>query len=268
VTAINTIITSRDNPNVKLLAGLLARKKDRDEAGLFVAEGLRLCLDALRSGVKIRVLYITERAYERYPECVRLQETAEKMFWLSEDLADRISDATSSQGIFMVTEQLDNSQSAVTMKSGGHYLLLDGIRDPGNLGTILRSADALGVDGVLLSDCCDLYAPKVIRGSMGGLFRLPVAVTPDLGPSVKSLRDLGVPVYAAALEDNALEAGKVDFSGGAAILIGNEANGLSPELIRLCTASLIIPMAEGANSLNAAMAAVILLWEMKRPARD
>jgi TrmH family RNA methyltransferase len=258
------VITSRDNPGVKRLAALLGGKKERSETGLFVAEGLRLSLDALRSGAKIRALYLTERAEERYPECARLRNAAEKMFWLSEGLAERISDVSSCQGIFMVTEQLDNRVSAVTMKNGGHYLLLEGIRDPGNLGAILRTADALGVDGVLLGDCCDLYAPKVVRGSMGGLFRLPIAVWPELSAAVDALKAVGVPVYAAALADHALEAGQVGFSGGGAILIGNEARGLSPELIKACTASLIIPMAEGANSLNAAVAAAILLWEMRR----
>jgi TrmH family RNA methyltransferase len=258
------IITSRDNVGVKHLAALLSSKKERDETGLFACEGLRLSLDALRSGAEISALYLTEKAEERYPECSRLRDAAGKVFWLSENLAERVSDVGTSQGIFLVTKQLDNRESAVTIKNGGHYLLLDGIRDPGNLGTILRTADALGVDGVMLSDCCDLYSPKVVRGSMGGLFRLPVAIWSGLAPVILSLKECGIPVYAAALEDHALEAGKVDYTGGGAVLIGNEARGLSTDLINVCTASLIIPMGVGANSLNAAVAAAILLWEMKR----
>lgn len=258
-------ITSRDNPQVKLAAALLARRKEREETGLFVAEGLRLCLDAADSGVAIRTLLLTPEASERYPETDRLRRAAGRTLIISGALAERIADTRSPQGVFAICEKLDIRRCAVTIKGSGHYLLLENIQDPGNLGAMLRTADALGIDGVFLGGgCADLYSPKVLRGSMGGIFRVPFSAADSLLPVIARLREAGVPVYAAALEETALTAGKVDFSRGGAVLVGNEGSGLPEELIAACTAGLMIPMAGGANSLNAAVAAAILLWEMKR----
>lgn len=258
------IITSRDNPQVRLFVSLAARKKERDRTGLFAAEGLRLCLDAADSGVAMPALLLTPEAAERYPETERLRKHAARTLLISLALARRIADTNSTQGVFAVCEKLDNGQCAVKIRSGGFYLLADSLQDPGNLGTILRTAEAMGIDGVFLSGCPDPYAPKMLRGAMGGIFRLPVAVRDNLTVEIAQLRKAGVPVYAAALTENTIPAGQADFSGGGAVLVGNEGNGLPAELIAACTAGIKIPMAEGANSLNAAMAAGILMWEMRR----
>ena len=258
------MITSRDNPQVKLLVSLAERKKERDRTGCFAAEGLRLCLDAVRSGVVMPTLLLTNEAAERYPETAELMEYAGRTVFISHALAQRIADTNNTQGIFAICEKLDNGRCAVKIKSGGLYLLAHALQDPGNLGTILRTAEAMGIDGVILDGCPDPYAPKMLRGAMGGIFRLPVAVTDDITAEIALLRKAGVPVYAAALTDKARPAGQVDFSGGGAVLIGNEGNGLPEELIGACNDGILIPMARGANSLNAAMAAGILMWEMRR----
>lgn len=259
------IITSKDNAQVKLAAALLARKKERDKTGCFVAEGLRLCTDAVQSGVTVRTLLLTVRAGEKYPEAALLQQAAVRTVWISEELADKIGETKTPQGVFAICEKLDNARSAVTINSGGYYLLLAFLQDPGNLGAILRTADAMGMDGVFLGEnCADLYSPKVLRGSMGGLFRLPISVGGDPAGDMAALQKAGVPVYAAALVPDALAAAKVDFSRGGAVLIGNEGNGLPPPLLKAATAAICLPMAQGANSLNAAMAAGMFMWEMQR----
>lgn len=258
------LITSRENQSVKELTGLLTQKKKRDSRRLFVLEGARLCLDALESGVTIRAVYITPQSLELYRDLGDLVDGRCKVVWLHEDLARKISDTKSPQGVFCICERLDNPGFADKIKGNGKYLILDGLQDPGNLGTILRTAQALGVDGAFLCGCPDVYSPKVLRSAMGGLFRLPFAVEDAAAAVVARLQKQGVPVYAAALTPHAASPGQLDLSGGCCVLIGNEGAGLSPEVIRACTGSVMIPMADDANSLNAAAAAAILLWEMTK----
>jgi len=257
-------IRSRDNTYVKELAGLLGSRKNRDRAGLFALEGLRLCLDAAGSGLPVKQLFLTPRAAARWPETEELVRAAERTLWITEELAGRIADTKSTQGIFCICPKLDNQKCAVTIKGSGKYLLLHQLQDPGNLGTILRAAQAMGVDGVFADGCPDLYAPKVLRASMGSLFRLPVSDRDAAEAVIARLEAAGVPVYAAALAPGARPVDEADLSGGCAVLIGNEGDGLPDGLIRACAAAVVIPMAPGADSLNAASAAAILLWEMTR----
>lgn len=266
------IITSKDNPQIRLAAALLSGKKSRDEQNLFVIEGWRLCADAARSGVRIRQLLITQplQAHGAAQSDVALvMEKAQVVVQISGPAAARLSDTQSPQGVVAICEKLDNRQCAVTIKRSGHFLLLEAIQDPGNLGAALRTADAMAIDGVFLGPgCADLYSPKVLRASMGGLFRLPVRQVPDLVAAAIELRETGAAVWAAALHPQAQRAGEVDFSHGGAVAIGNEGAGLSDTMLAACTGSIYIPMAQGANSLNAAVAAGILLWEMRRQKLD
>lgn len=256
-------VTSKDNPQVKLLRGLLQSKKAREEAGSFAVEGARLAADAAGSGVRIRTLLLTEAAADSQYAQTALA-VAERVVWLEEHLAARLGDTRTPQGIFAVCQTLDKGRSAVTIKNGGQYLLLSSVRDPGNLGSALRSAEAFGVDGVLVSpDCADLYSPKVIRASMGGLFRLSVEEA-DLGEAIARLRKASTPVYGAALTDRAVPVGDVDFGEGGAVVIGNEGAGIPEEILAACDGEIIIPMTGGAESLSAPIAAAILLWEMQR----
>lgn len=260
-----TVVTSRDNTQVKLLFALLQRKKDRDKTGLFVCEGLRLCSDALHSGVPITLLVLTPQAEKRYPQTAQLRAAAAQTMLVSEDLAAKIGDTQTPQGVFAVCEKLDIHHCAAKINEGGHFLLLEHMQDPGNLGAILRTADALQIDAVFLSKgCSDLYSPKVLRGSMGGLFRLSIMENQDLSEQATNLQQAGIPVYAAALTAQAALAGSVDFSRGGAIVIGNEGAGISDTLHATCTGSIRIPMGEKSNSLNASIAAGILMWEMRR----
>ena len=146
----------------------------------------------------------------------------------------------------------------------GWYLLLHQVRDPGNLGGILRTAATLGISAAFLCECAELYSPKVLRASMGGIFRLPVVTVDDMAGQIQTLRRLSVEVYAAAIRQGACNPGCLSGQGGKAVLIGNEGTGLPDELIQACDSCVAIPMKGGSESLNAAMAAGILMWEMLR----
>lgn len=258
-------ITSRDNRHIKELAALLAWKKQRDASGLFAAEGLRLCMDAARSGIRLRAVFLTGEALERYPEAAGLAGAAERAYRISGELAARISDTKTPQGVFCIAPKLDNGPGAVKIRRSGHYLLAASLQDPGNLGSIIRTAQALGLDGLLLDGGCpDLYGPKVLRASMGGVFRLPILLCGGARDGIRLLRREGVPVWAAALGRDARSAAGTDFSAGAAVVIGNEGSGLPDEVIACCDGCVKIPMTPGTQSLGAAMAAGILLWEMGR----
>lgn len=258
------LITSRENAAVRELAGLLAHKKLRDAAGLFALEGARLCIDAAESGLALRTLYLTRQAAARYPALRPLADQAARVVWLHEDLAARIGETRTPQGVFCICRKLDNGECAVTIKANGKYVILSDLQDPGNLGTILRTAYALGIDGVFACGCPDLYAPKVLRAAMGGVFRQRIAVCGDAAAVVSRLRERGVAVYAAALGADANPPQVLRRDESCAVLIGNEGGGLAAPLIAAAGALVAVPMVPGANSLNAASASAILIWEMVR----
>ncbi len=257
-------ITSRDNPQIKHLAALLSQKKHREQTGQFAIEGMRLCMDALQSGLGVSTLFLTPQAAQRYPALLEKAHTANGVVWISPQLADKVADTKTPQGVFAILNGKDTPPDAVKVSPQGRYLLLAGIQDPGNLGTLLRTAQALGIDGALLAQCPELYSPKVVRASMGAVWRIPVAVwdTPD--EMVAYVKECGVRTVAAALRQDAQPVREALLGEGCGLLIGNEGSGLPDALADACDQRIIIPMAGGADSLNAAGAAAILLWEMVR----
>ncbi len=255
------VVTSKDNKQLKHCTKLVSSKKARREEGLFVAEGQRLCEDAVRSGLCPVQTFILEDMVEK---CSSIIEASQQVFLITEELSAKISDTQTPQGVFCIFEALDNGDSVDTMK-WQRVLLLSSLQDPGNLGTIIRSAEAFGIDGLILSaDCPDLTAPKVIRSTMGGVFRMPIKVVDNMEAEISRLREDGFAVYATALSDKSLDITGLDLSGKVAAVIGNEGNGLTQQVIDACTAPVIIPMAGKAESLNAAIAASIVIWEMCR----
>ena len=256
------LIRSRENIYVRQLDSLLRYRKTREESGLFVLEGTRLCLDALLAGLRPRSVLLTPRALAKTPELTALTQAAPKTIWLEESLAGRISNTKTTQGVFALFEQPPPAKPEISPR--GRYLLLHMVRDPGNLGGILRTAAALGADAAFLCGCAEVYSPKTLRSSMGGVFRLPIAYTESICEQISSLRKAGVRVFAGALGEDARPPSCLGEPGGKAVLIGNEGDGLPEEVTSACTASVVIPMQGGTQSLNAAMAAGILLWEMLR----
>ena len=245
-------ITSRDNPQVKSVCALSVSGKKRRETGLFVCEGFTLLDEALRSGLAPRQVFCLEGQEGRLPplEC---PVTA-----VSGPVLQKLSDVPAPQGV-VFTLPLPKAPEAL---SGTRFLALDELRDPGNLGTVLRTADAFGLDGViLLGDCADPYSPKAVRSAMGSLFRVVLHhMDPqELGQAMKRL---DLPLYAAALDTDSRPVTQTELHR-ACVVVGNEAHGVSAAVKRLCRGSVIIPN-QNAESLNAGVAAGILMWEMSR----
>lgn len=272
------LITSRDNETVRQARRLLTDAKARRAANAFVIEGARLCEDAVRSGVAVETALVTARAGERYPDRVAaVCAAAGRTLEITESVAATLSDTETAQGVFCLCKALDNRRildkiesDALYTFNAGHWLALENVRDPGNLGTIIRTAEALGIDGLILSDgCCDVTSPKVLRGSMGGVFRLPLFTAASMPTAVKRLQEAGLCAYACVPVRDADTLSVVDapLSAGSVCLIGNEANGLTDDTIAVCRRRLTIPMAGRAESLNAAIAASLVMWEMARRAQ-
>lgn len=184
---------------------------------------------------------------------------------ISADIAVCISDTKSPQGLFLTAKTLDKTSETGKIEKGGRYLLLDGLQDPGNIGTMLRTCDAFGFSGVILSpDSADLYSPKTIRSAMGSLFRIP-AVRMPLPEAIWAMKARGYRVYAAVPDESAVPVTALSLGANTAVIIGNEGNGISDEVYRAADQKLYIPI-ENAESLNASAAAAVICWEMCRGA--
>ena len=244
------VITSRSNPLVKSILAL-RDKKARRERGEYIAEGIKQVREAVACGCKIScIVYAESFSGERFfPD---LAQT------VSDSVFEKLSEEVTPQGVLAVIKIPDTSVRAPQ----GRCLLLDGVSDPGNVGTMIRTADAMGLDGVVLSrECCDLYNMKTLRAAMGSLFRMPVLVT-DMEDFLHRYR--GQLTSYAAVVGEATPLTEVSFPGRSVILIGNEGNGLSAHQAACCDSRITIPMTGRAESLNAAMAATILMWELSR----
>lgn len=253
------IISSRKSDRVRFLRTLFRQKRMRDEHGMFAAEGDHLCGELSRSGLRIGVAAFTEKAAAKYPDTVKsLCERAEKTLVISEDIAEYISDTKTAQGLFAAAEKPE-----LPFPEGARRLVvLDGVQDAGNVGTVIRTAEAFGTDGVLLTNgCADAWSPKAVRASMGSVFRVPVRFYSDAENLRECLNEFTV--FGAMLDESAKRLGEVKFPEKTAIVIGSEGSGISPEVAAICDEKIYIPI-QGAESLNAAMAASVLLWELSK----
>lgn len=253
-------ITSRDNGNVKQVVSLISSSKKRRESGLFVLEGLRLSTDAYFSGYSFETLLLSETACLKNPEeADNLSSVSQKTFVLPDSLFAKISDTVNPQGFLAVCKI---SMTLSSLKKEGKYIALENLSDPSNLGAISRTAEAFGFDGIVLSaDSVDPYAPKSLRASMGALFRIPLMITEDI---VATAEKFGIKTYAAVISEKAERINEVSFDKGSMIIIGNEANGIRKETVNKSYKHITIPMSGKAESLNAATAASIIMWEMCR----
>lgn len=255
------LLISRNNETVKAAAAL-KNTSDRRERGLFLLEGARLCADAVRSGMSVVQAFFTQAALDKYTEeCVSLQQCAKRCYLISEAVADRLADTKNPQGVFCVCKTLDKMNNIDKIKYNGIYALTDGLQNPDNLGALARTAEALGADGLLLCGGCDLYSPKAMRASMGSLLRLDVFEETDSVALVRALQAKGMRVFASVVDSDAAAVQRVEKGEGCVVVIGNEGNGVSQEVIDAADERITIPMAGRAESLNAAAAAAILLWE-------
>lgn len=265
------IITSKSNPTVMRVRSL-TEKKYRDEYGLFRTDGVKLAAELFSHGIVPELVLFKEsskekilsRIGEEFPDCDAVV--------LSDAVFDRVSEEKSPEGIICEVKHLDNHGKIATINKDTLFfhvneriILLESVRDPGNLGTVIRSAAALGANSIIISsDCADIYNPKTVRASMGAIFGINVLTTEDLARTVTELRKAGRKVFAAALDRKAMALDRVRLEEGDCFVVGNEGHGLSQAVLDVCDAKVFIPISVGAESLNAAIAASILLWEQKR----
>ena len=258
------MIIGKNNEIIKDTSKLVKSSKYRKECGLFTAEGIRICCDGVLSGYTPEIFFFTEKSKEKYlSEYEKISAVSKKSIPVSQEVFEKISDTKSPQGFLCVYNVLDKCRIPYTINNQGNYLALENLQDPSNLGTILRTAEALGFDGVIMSgNCCDLYSPKVVRGSMGAVFRLPTYVPEQFTEYIREITAMGIKTYASTPR-NALCITDLNINGGV-MLIGNEGSGLSEETLNACSCRVSIPMRGRAESLNAAAAAALLMWEMIR----
>ena len=243
-------ITSRKNPLLQQVKKLLASRKDREAAGLYVSDGTKLLEEAAKYA-RLDTVILSDGVEAVVPENVRVVR-------VPGDVMESISPMRSPQGALFVCK-LPEKKPFVPQRG---MLLLDGIQDPGNLGTMLRTADALNVPVCLLEGCADPYSHKVVRSSMGAVFRTDV-VQATWEEVKKSCAEAGVPVAVTALSHRARDIRSADVSS-MAVVIGSEGQGVRKEILDSADAELIIPMNSRCESLNAAVAATIVMWQMQK----
>ena len=276
------IITSRQNQYVSL-AAKLQEKKHRESEKLLRFDGVKLYCEAVLRGVEIAFILLdatlaqTVDAKAKALYGLGLDATDARILTLSHDLFIKISDESAPEGIICVAKYIDKIHKIATIYSSredllqlaspdsGRILLCESLRDPGNVGTVVRTAFAFGIDWLVFSgDCADLYNPKTLRGAMGTLFSQKILRVDDLPAAVELLQSKGRRVYAAALDERARQLGSFAFGRADCAVIGNEGHGLSPRMLQACCEKVYIPMAGNAESLNASVAASVLMWEMTR----
>lgn len=244
-------ITSRKNPQLLRVKKLLASRSFREQEGRFVSDGTKLLAEAVRFCPGLETVILSDGVEAEVPEGAALIR-------VPEDVMASLSPMAAPQGALFVGKVPEQG----TFMPVPGMLLLDGIQDPGNVGTILRTADALGVPVALLEGCADPYSHKVIRASMGAVFRTP-PVSIVWAEAKAALDRAGIPVAATAMDDRA-ESLRESHPGALAVVIGSEGQGVRPEILRSAAKTLIIPMSPNCESLNAAVAASIVMWQMNK----
>lgn len=255
------MITSTSNGQMKKLVKLQRSSRMRQQQGAFVVEGIRMFREI--PPADIEKVYITDNWLERMPaswEEGREYELVDRnVFW-------EISDTQTPQGILAVVKQHRYDRESLLHREGQEVpciLLLENLQDPGNLGTILRTAEGAGVTGVMMSrDTVDVYNSKVVRATMGAIFRMPFRYEEDLEDAVAWLKEQGIACYAAHLQGSVFY--DCDYRKSSCFFIGNEGNGLTDSLTELADEKIRIPMAGQVESLNAATAATVLMYEAMR----
>ncbi len=247
------LITSRQNALMTHIRKLSSSRAYRRRTGEYLADGVKLLEEALKWNAPLKtVVFTADAALPPIPEGVRLVQ-------VPGDVMQSISPMEAPQGA-LFTVAMEETALPETLE-GRHYLVLDGLQDPGNVGTILRTADAFCCDGVfLVNACADAFNPKTVRATMGAIFRRAVyeCSVEEMAALVQSS---ALPLYGTALRDDTVDVKEADFSR-CAVAIGSEGKGLSSEMLRLCEKTVKIPMNEKCESLNAASAATVVLWEM------
>lgn len=254
------LITAVSNQRVKNLVNLIQKPKARREQDVFITEGIKMFQEADLK--KIKEVYVSESFYEKKIEREKIEKCNYEI--LSDELFKKVSDTQTPQGILCVMKQFHYTLEDLVQKDNPLFLILEDIQDPGNLGTMVRTAEGAGVDGIIMTKgTVDIYNPKTIRSTMGSVYRMPFFYTDDLLSVMEQLRRKGVKLYAAHLKGEQFYH-QMDFREATAFLIGNEGNGLREETANAADVYMKIPMEGKVESLNAAVASVILMYEAAR----
>lgn len=269
------MITSPTNDRIKRVAKLIKSAKTRKEENVFIVEGIRMFREI--PAEDIREVYVTEEFYRKNKDenifkAMRMLDSHDdgskpiprNCELVSPEVMEKISDTVTPQGVVAVVKRPRYSFNTIANNDNAFLLLLEDIQDPGNLGTMFRTAEAAGVTGIIMSNSTvDIYNPKTVRSTMGSIFRMPYVYVEDMVEIIKKLTNDNVKIHAAALE-GAKSCYETDLKGRCGIIIGNEGNGLKVETIAAATDSVFIPMYGKAESLNASISAAVLLYEASR----
>lgn len=257
------MITSTSNPQVKHLLQLQKKSKARNEEGVFVVEGLRMFVEVPKE--RVEKVYVSETFYYKKKHELSWEEFPLEI--LSDSVFKHVSDTQTPQGVLCIVKRKQYDLGTLLDIENPHFMVLDNLQDPGNLGTIVRTAEGAGVDAVFMSrDCVDIYNPKTIRSTMGSIYRMPTIYIEDTVKLLELFKEKGIKSYAAHL-DGKNSYDKEDYRTGTAILIGNEGNGLRDEVSNKADIWVRIPMEGQVESLNAAIAASVFMFEVARQRR-
>ena len=260
-------IRSKDNPSYKEAVKLL-RRKYRDQTGMFLIEGPRPVMDAIRSGESLQTVFLSEESLEKglsaAEELERLcMKNGCRCVLLAEELFGRISDTEHSQGVLAVACKPEHRKIEI----GSSVIILDRLQDPGNIGTIIRTAEAAGFGTLIaIKGTGDIYAPKTVRAAAGSLLRVNVFEGLESDEAIRLCREQGIRIVASDLEGS-VEYTAADLTGDMALVIGNEGSGVSDEIRQAADSKVRIPMEGTIESLNAAVAAGLLMYESVRQRR-
>lgn len=258
------MITSSSNAKVRQIVQWQTKAKERRQAGIFLAEGFKMFGEAPEGD--IREVYLSGEALEKVPGLPGIRSKLDRVGYetVSDEVFRKMSDTLTPQGVLCVVKRPEYSLEQLLETSRPLLAVLENLQDPGNLGTIIRTGEGAGVTGIILgAQTVDVYSPKTIRATMGSVYRVPVVRTNDLTETVKRLKEKGIRVYAAHLEGKEYYS-SFSFREATAFLIGNEGGGLSRELTETADAYVKIPMEGQVESLNAAVAASLLMYEAHR----
>lgn len=256
-------ITSRKNEKI-IWASKLSDKKFRDKEGVFFVEGAKLLEEVILSEHTTEKVFFTQKALNLYAEILERANAAE-YYLVTDEVFEKLTDESAPQGVFACVKKPHSLPfSDDSIKSGG-FIILEDIQNPQNLGAILRCAYSLGGAKIVMTkNCADLYNPKTLRSAMGSVFKTECCVYDDICQFIDLLKNCENRVFCTYLHSDSQLLGSFDFKESDSIVIGNEGHGVSIETVEKCTSSVIIPMVENAESLNAATASSIFIWEMNK----
>ena len=257
------MITSASNSRVKNVIKLQKKAKERKEQNSFIVEGIKMFKEAPVE--QIKEVFISKSLYEKMSLEEKLSQVSYEV--VEDSVFAQMSDTKTPQGVLSVLEMFHYNLDERLVDANGTWMVLEDIQDPGNLGTILRTGEGAGVEGVIMtSNTVDIYNPKTIRSTMGSLYRVPFFITNNIEETVKKMGATGFSIYAAHLDGERFY-DEFSYQEKTAFLIGNEGNGLKESTAKLATSYLKIPMEGNVESLNAAVASSILMYEVYRQKR-